>query len=133
MQQPRSGVAHAQIALERQRRDPRLRLADEVDGQEPGGQRQLEMLHHHAGSHRRLMQAAHALEQLAGPLTHKLVPRVVAARAAKALGPTRALLSFGALLFSAEMPQEFGDRHAGLELDFVAGHRGSPSSGELRL
>jgi hypothetical protein len=29
--------------------------------------------------------------------------------------------------------QEFGDRHAGLELDLVAGHRGSPSSGELRL
>ncbi len=79
------------------------------------------------------MPAADALEQLAGTMADEVVPRVVAARATEPLGPTRPLQSFGALLFSAEMPQEFGDRHAELELDLVAGHRGSTSSGELRL
>jgi hypothetical protein len=29
--------------------------------------------------------------------------------------------------------QKLRNRHAGLELDLVAGHRDSPSSGEIRL
>ena len=40
---------------------------------------------------------------------------------------------FGALCFSAEVAQKLRDRHAVLELDLVAGHQDSPSSGELRL
>jgi hypothetical protein len=107
-------------------------LTNEMDGQEPGGQRQLGMLHHRAGRHRSLMPAADALEHLAGALADEVMPRVVTARAAVALGPTRPLQRFGALLFGAEVTQEFGNRHAGLGLDLVAGHRGSPSSGELR-
>jgi hypothetical protein len=37
------------------------------------------------------------------------------------------------LRFGAEMAQKLRDRHAVLELDLVAGHQDSPSSGELRL
>ncbi len=70
---------------------------------------------------------------LRAPLADEEVPRVVTARAAEALGPTHALDRLSALRFGAEVAQEFGDRHAGLELDLAAGHRGSPSSGELRL
>jgi len=40
MQQPRGGLADAQLALERQRGQPGLGLADEVDAQEPSRQRQ---------------------------------------------------------------------------------------------
>jgi hypothetical protein len=133
VQQPGGRVAHAQITLQGQRRDPRLGLADEMDGQEPGGQRQLGMLHHRAGRRRSLMPAADALEQLAGALADEVVPRVVTARAVEALGLTRALHLLCALRFGAEVAQEFGDRHSGLELDLVAGHRGSQLSRELRL
>ena len=45
MQQPCRGVADAQLALERQRRQPGLGLADEVDAQEPDRQRQFGVLH----------------------------------------------------------------------------------------
>jgi hypothetical protein len=117
VQQPRAGVANAHIALEPERRQPSLGLADEMDGQERGDQRQLAMLDHRAGRHRSLVPAADALKQLAGTLAEEVVPRVVAARAVKPLGPTRSLQSFDAMLFSAEVPQEFGDRHAGMELD----------------
>jgi hypothetical protein len=77
------------------------------------------------------MTAADALEQLVGILGDEVVPRVVAARAAEAVGPTRPLQRFGALLSGAEVTQTFGNRHIGQDL--VAGHRGSPSSGNLRL
>ncbi len=133
VQQPSGGVAYAQIMLEGQRRDPRLGLADEKDGQKPSGQRQLGMLHHRAGRHRSLMPAAQALEQLASALLDEVVPRVVAARASEALDPASPLQSFGALLLGAEVTQEFGDRHAGLQLNVVAEHRCSSSLGELRL
>lgn len=45
MQQPRGVVAHAQFALERQRRRTRLGLADDEHGEEPSTKRQLRMLH----------------------------------------------------------------------------------------
>ncbi len=104
-----------------------------MDDQEPSGKRQRGMLHHRAGRHRSVMTAADALEQLEGALADEVVPPVVASRAAEALGLARTLQDFGALLFGAKVTREFRDRHAGLELDLVAGHRGSPSSGELRL
>jgi hypothetical protein len=37
------------------------------------------------------------------------------------------------LRFGAEVAQKLRDRHAVLELDLVAGHQDSPSTGELRL
>ncbi len=89
VQQPRGGVAHAQIALENQRRQPRLGLADEMDGQEPGRQRKLGMLHQLGGNHRSLLPAADALKQFASTLADEVVPLVVAARASEPLGPTR--------------------------------------------
>ena len=54
VQQPGSRVAHAKLALHRQRRQTRLGLADQVDGQEPGGQRQLGVFKEAAGGQRGL-------------------------------------------------------------------------------
>ena len=133
VEQPRRGVAHSEIALERQRRHPGLGLADEMYGQEPGGQRQLGVFHHRAGRHRCLVPAADALEELSGALADEVVPGAVAAPAAEPVRPARTLQCFHTLRFGAKVTQELGDRHAGLELDLVAGHRGSPWSGELRL
>jgi hypothetical protein len=47
--------------------------------------------------------------------------------------PSRAPNRFGARLFGAKAGQKLRDRHTVLELDLVAGHQGSLSSGELRL
>ncbi len=133
LQQPGGGIAHAQVSLEGQRRNSGLGLADEVDGQKPGGQRHLGVFHQGPRGQRGLKAAAAALVELAGALRHKIVLRAGALRAAKPLRPTRALERLGALRFGAKVAQKLRDRHAVLELDSVAGHRGSPSTRELRL
>ena len=84
-------LAHAQVTLERQGVDAGLGLADEVDGQEPGGQRQLGVLHQGAGGQRSLKAAAAALVELAGTLRHKIVLRAGALRAAKPQRPRERL------------------------------------------
>jgi hypothetical protein len=112
---------------------PGLGLADEMDGQEPGRQRQLGVLHQRARSQRGLVAARTALEQLAGTVTDNVVLHAGATRAAKPIRPTRAPNRIGTLRFGAKVGQKLRNRHAGLELDLVAGHRDSPSSGEIRL
>lgn len=132
VQQPGGGVAHTQVTLEGQRLNPGFDLADEVDGQDPDRQRQLSVLHQRASGHRGLTTAAATLVELAAALHDKTVLRAQALRVAKPLRPTRALERLGALRFGAEVAQKLRDRHAVLELDLVAGHQDSPSSGELR-
>jgi hypothetical protein len=133
VQQPGGGVAHPQIALEGQRRYAGLGLADEVHGQEPSRQRQLRVLHERAGGQRRLVPTGAALEQLSGAMIDRVMLSAGAARATKPARPARSANRFRALFFGAKTGQKLGDRHAVLELDLVAGHQGSPSSGELRL
>ena len=55
-------AAFKSLALERQRRQARLCLADQIAGQKPGGQRQLGVFKEAAGSQRGLMPAADALK-----------------------------------------------------------------------
>lgn len=126
VKQPGRGVAHAQIALHGQRRDPSLGLADQVDGKEPCRQGKLGVLHQGAGRQRCLMATVTALVQLAAALSHQIVLRTVALRAPKTLWPTRALNRLCALRLSAKAAQELGDRHALLEPDLVTGHRSAP-------
>ncbi len=90
VQQPGGGVAHPQIALERQGRDAGLGLAD--------------------------------VEQLAGTVTDNVVLHAGATRAAKPIRPARAPNRLGTLRFGAKVGQKLRNRHAGLELDLVAGH-----------
>lgn len=122
VQQPSGGVAHAELALERQRRQPGLGLADEVDGKKPGRQRQLGVLHQAAGRQRGLMPTGVALEQLASPVADHVMIGGLAARATKHVGPARRLDRFGTLGLAAKAAEEFRDRHAVLELNAVAGH-----------
>ena len=65
VQQPGRGVAHPDLALERQSRQPGLGLADEVDREEPVCQRQFGVHHQTVSAQRGLMPTAIALEKLA--------------------------------------------------------------------
>lgn len=123
VQQPGGGVAHAELALHRQRRQTRLGLADQVDGQEPRGQRQLGVLEQAAGGQRGLMPAADALEQTPRAVTNHVVRVAAAAWAAEAAGPAGGFQRRGAVRLGAKAAKELGQRHAGLELDSVEGHR----------
>ena len=122
VQQPSRSVAHANLALERHRRQPGLGLADEVDGQEPSGQWQFGVLHQAAGGQRRLMTAGVALKEITCAVADNTVPGCAAARAAKAVRPARALDRLGALRFGAKDAEELGNRNALLKLDSVVGH-----------
>ena len=123
VQQPGGGVAHAELALERQRRKASLGLADQIDGQEPGRQRQLGVLHQAAGGQRGLVSAAIALEQAPRAVANHAVSVAAAPRAVEARGPTGGHQRRGAVRLSAKAAKEFGQRHARLELDSVEGHQ----------
>ena len=80
---PGGGITHSQIPLQRQRRQTRLGLADEVDRQEPHGQRQLGALKHRPGDQRGLMPTGVALKHLARPPAQNTVSVLTAARTGK--------------------------------------------------
>ena len=119
MQEPGGVVALTQLALQGQRRQPGLGLADEVDREEPGAQRQLGVLHQAARRQRSLMPAAIALEQLAAAVPDDIVLSRVAPRAPKSARPSRSLDRLGAPRFGPKAAKEFGDGHAVLKLDAV--------------
>ncbi len=123
VQQPGGRVAHAKLALHSQRGQAGLGLADQVDRQEPGGQRQLGVFKQAASGQRGLMPAANALEQTPSAVANHVVRDAAAAWAAEAAGPTGRLQRLGAVRLSAKAAKELGQRHAGLELDSVEGHQ----------
>ena len=122
VQQPGRGVAHPELALERQGRQPGLGLADQIDRQEPGRKRQLGVLHQAARRQRCLVPAAVALEQLARTVADNVVLSRTTSRTPEALRPAGMPNGLGALRLGAEARQELRNRHAGLELDVVGGH-----------
>jgi hypothetical protein len=66
LHEPSRGLPDPKPARELDRADPALALGQVVDGDEPGGQRQLGVLEHGAGGQPDLLFAPVALEQLAG-------------------------------------------------------------------
>ena len=122
VQQPGRGIAHPELTFEGQGRRPRLGLADQVDREKPGRQRQLGVLHQAACGDRSLMAAAVALEQFARTVADNIVIGACAARTPKTVRPTRLLDGLGALRLGAEAVQELGNRDAALELNSVESH-----------
>lgn len=119
---PRGGVAHPQLSLERERRQPGLGLTDEVDRQEPDRQGQFGGLEDGASDQRALMPAGIALEQLPGAATQHAMRRTAATRAAKTLRPARLLKRRLALLLGAVPLEKLRHRQARLELDSIHRH-----------
>jgi len=122
VQQPGSVVFHTQVAAELQRGDASLGLADQIEGKEPGGQRQLGGLHDRAGRDRGLMAAAAALIALEPPAVDKPMLLAIAAGTAEPIRPTSLLQGSLTLLLGAVEPLEVRQREALLELDAPARH-----------
>ena len=122
VEQPGRVVLHAQMAAELQRRDPSLGLADQIESQEPGCQRQLGGLHDRAGREGCLMAAGSALVALEPAAVDQAVLLSSATRASEAIGPAGFLQSRLTLLLRAVQPLERQQRQPFLKLDAVARH-----------
>jgi len=122
MHQPSGGVAHADLALQGQRRESGLGLTDQVNGQEPGGQGPLGAGKQSAGRERALVAASVALVQPPAVALNKAMRGGCTGWADESVGPAYARQRVLAARLVAEVAQEVRQRHAGLELDGVAGH-----------
>ena len=122
MQQPGCVVFHPQVAAELQRGDPGFGLTDQIEGQEPGGQRQFCGLHDRASCERGLMAAGAALIALESAAVDEPMLMAIAAGTAEPIRPARLLQSSLTLLLSAVEPLEVRQREAFLELDAAARH-----------
>lgn len=122
MQQPGRVVFHTQVAAELQRGDPGFGLADQIEGQEPGGEWQFCGLHDRASRECRLMAAAAALIALEPPAIDQTMLLAIAAGTAEAIRPTSLLQGSLTLLLGAVKPLELRQGETFLELDHAAGH-----------
>ena len=106
VQQPGRVVFHAQVAAELQRGDASLGLADQIEGQEPGRQRQFGGLHDRASRERGLMAAGAALITLEAAAVDEPMLLAIAAGTAEPIRPARLLQSSLTLLLGAVEPLE---------------------------
>lgn len=123
-----TGLAHTQVAFERQCRQTGLGLADEVDSQEPHLQGQFGSLKHGTSDQRRLVPTRVALKDPMGTSTQDTVCCATAARTGKALRPARTLQRLGAKRLRAVELEELRHRQAGLKLDAIHGHGAATKS-----
>jgi hypothetical protein len=122
VQQPSRVVFHAQVAAELQRGDASLGLADQIEGQEPGRQRQFGGLHDRASRECGLMAAGTALIALEPPAVDEPMLMAIAAGTVEPIGPASFLQRCLTLLLGAVMPLKLRQGEAFLELDRTACH-----------
>ena len=127
--EPSGRIAHPEVALECERRQSGLGLADQVDREEPGRQRQFGALHHGAGDQRRLMSTRLALEQRVGSPAYPAVSNAITARTPKPRRPACLLQSRLAGWLGSVALEKLGHGQSGLKLDSVHRH-GTPLSGK---
>ena len=125
LDQPGARIAHAELALQCQRREPRLGLADQVDRQEPHREGELGAVKDGAGDERTLMAAGVALIQLAATASHHAVRRAPAVGTAKAFGPARRLKGRLTLGLGAESLEKLRHGQTRLELNSIHHHGGA--------
>lgn len=119
-------VGDAELPGQLQCRDTALALGEQIDRQEPGGQRQVRTMKDRTSGQRGLMMAAMALVE---PTRKLAVGRVAAVGADEAPRPAMLKESLPALPFAAVLLKEGRQRQAGLELDRVASHDVASSTG----
>jgi len=122
VQQPGRVVFDAQVAAELQRGDPSLGLADQIEGQKPGGQWQFGGLHDRAGRESGLMAAVATLIALEPAAIDQPMHRAIAAGTAVPIGPARLLQCSLTLLLGAVEPLERRQVDTFLKLDRAASH-----------
>ena len=116
------GVADAQLPHHFEGGQAGLGQADQVDRQEPDGQRQVGGLEQGAGDDGCLLPALLALVSLAGSGADHAMPRLSAAGAAETLRPALQFQRRLALRLGAEQVEKRGQRQARLELDAIHCH-----------
>ena len=131
--EPGGRIAHPKVTLERQCRQLGLGLADEVDREEPHGQRQLGALHHSTGDQRSLVTTVLALEQRVGSPADPTVGDASTARAPEPRRPARLFQRGCTLRFGPVALEKFGHRQSGLKLDPVHGHGTPPSKNYIHV
>lgn len=129
--EPCGRVAHAEMPLQRQRRQASLGLADQVDRHEPYRQRQLCALKHRAGDEGALMPAGIALKDFVGASTQDAMRVMAAARTAKAVWPARFLKRLLALRFAPIAFEKLGHRQPRLKLNSIHCHDGALLNGMM--
>ena len=122
MSQAGSGIADAQQALRGQGRQTGFGLADQIDRQEPEGQRQMSALEHGARGQRRLRAARPALKGSMRSNMEQVIMGVTTTRTTKPVGPAGALQRRFALRFGAKLLMKRGQRQARLELNAIHRH-----------
>ena len=122
LHQPRRRVTHSQLAPERQCRQSRLGLADQVDRQKPGCQRQFGSLEKRTGNQRCLVPTRNALKDLAYPVADNVVHRTGAARTTKTLRPAHHFQRLFALRLGSVVLEKLRHRQPRLKLDSVHRH-----------
>ena len=101
VQQPGPVDFHARVAAELQRGDPSLSLADQIEGQKPGGQWQFGRLHDRARRELGLMAAVATLIALQPAAINQPMRMAIAAGTAEPIGPARLLQCSLTLLLGA--------------------------------
>ena len=122
LNEPGGGIADTQVALQGQRREPGLRLADQINRQKPYFQPQLGALEQGAGNQRGLVMAGVALEGLAALGSQHAVGRAATARANKPRRPASPLQRRFTLRLGPELPEKLEQRHPGLKLNSIHRH-----------
>ena len=122
---PRGFVVHPEMALQLQRRHVGLGRSQQVDGQQPGAQRQLGRLEDRAAQQGRLMTTRTALV-VDLPAAEKARPSAVATgRAAEAVRPACPVQGAVRFRFGAVLLHEFDHRQTLLELHEIDRHGGA--------
>ena len=104
------------------RGDPSLGLPNQIESQEPDGQRQLGGFHDRAGRERDLMATGSALVALEPPPVDQAMLMPTTARASEAIRPPRFLQGCLTLCLIAIEGLELPQRKALLKLDSAAPH-----------
>ncbi len=123
---PGSVVADAKLPGQLQRRDATLALGEQVNRQEPGGQRKVRAMEDGTGGQRGLMVAVMALVESPRKLA---AGRVASLGADEPLGPTMPIERLPALRFRTVLLEEGRQRQAGLEMDRITCHDATSSTG----
>ena len=123
MESPGCGVANAALATQRQRGQPRLRLADQVNGQKPEGHRQTSPLKEDPANQRSLVAAMAALKCLARAAFQNRMPgSVTTLGAMKSVWPMRRFQGCSTLLLGIKTPHKIGERQSVLKVHAVHRH-----------
>ena len=119
---PGCGVADTKLAFQRQCKQSRFGLANQIQCQKPGGQGQAGTLKEGSGNQGSLVTTMAALKRPARTAFQNRMLGTVAQEAMKSVRPAGRFQGCSALLFRAKTLHEFGERQSFLKLHTIHRH-----------